>query len=127
MEGVAFAVASDIEARWRPLTAAEVAVANTLLDDAADMIRNRWPDIDTRLEDGSVTYATVIRISVGMVRRAMINGDAEGIETQSQTTGPFSVSNKYANPNGNLYLSADDIRILDGLGFTPHAQMGWLA
>lgn len=127
MDGVAFATTNDIEDRWRPLTATESTVAETLLDDASDMIRARWSDIDARITNRSVSEQTLTRITVGMVRRAIINTDADGLESRSETTGPFGVTAKFTNPNGNLYLSADDIRALNLNGYVPTATMRWLA
>jgi hypothetical protein len=49
-----------------------------------------------------------------MVKRAMIVGEAEGLESRSQTAGVFSINDKFTNPNANLYFTAEDIRLLDG-------------
>lgn len=127
MSDVPFADVSDIEARWRPLSAAETTVADALLDDASDLIRNRFGDIDARLDSGSITEATLVRVVVGMVRRAMLSPGFEGVESLQQTTGPFSVNAKYVNPAGNLYLSADDVRALTLNGYTTQVKVGWLA
>lgn len=122
-----FATHTDVEARWRPLSAAEDAVADLLAQDASDMIRERWADIDQRITSGAIAADTLTRIVAQMVKRAMINGDSEGLESRAQTAGPFSVSDKFSNPNGNLYLSAADITLLDGLGWTSRSRVGWLA
>ena len=124
---VPYADVIDVEARWRPLSSAESQVAETLLDDASDMIRVRWPDMDARLQDGGVQQTTLVRVVSGMVRRAMMNRDVEGVTQMQQTTGPFSDGATFANPNNNLYLTADDIRALDVAGFSSRSRMGWLA
>ena len=121
-----FANTSDVELRWRSLSTSEQPIAETLIDDASDMIRVRWPDIDSRVAGGSVSTTTMVRIVAGMVRRAMMNRDSEGVTQQQQTAGPFSQGATYSNPNNNLYLSADDIRQLDPAGFAPRVKMGWL-
>jgi hypothetical protein len=110
----AFATSDDVESRWRPLTDDEKAIANTLLDDASDMIRTRWADVDDRISAGSLTEDSVLRVVAGMVKRAMINGATEGVDSMAQGAGPFSQNLKYSNPNGNLYLTREDIRLLDG-------------
>lgn len=121
----AFATPADVEARWRPLTSAETAVAETLLDDASGMVRSRWPDVDLRLSSGDLLASTVVRVVANMVKRAMIVGAAEGVESQSQGAGPWSITQKFSNPNGNLFLSAEDVRALEANG-TRRAYVGWL-
>lgn len=124
---VAFATHEDVEARWRPLSDAEDAVADRLAMDASDMIRERWPDVDDRITAGSLTADGLTRIVAQMVKRAMIVGDALGLESRAQTAGPFSVSDKFSNPTGNLYLTNADILYLDGVGYSSQVRMGWLA
>lgn len=109
-----YATPSDVAARWRPLTSDQEAVAAVLIEDASSMIRSRWPQVDARLAAGTLTDADVTRVVAGMVKRAMLNGAAEGVESQSQTAGPFAVTHRYANPSANLYFSAEDVRLFDG-------------
>lgn len=122
----AFATVLDVAARWRPLSSAEEAIVLTLLDDASDIVRVRYPSIDADLASGVVSSATTTRIVAGMVRRAMINRDTEGITQGSEMVGPFQRSASYANPNGNLYLSNDDLLALDPAGYGGRVTMGWL-
>lgn len=122
-----FATYTDVEARWRPLSAAEEAIADQLAVDASDMIRERWTDIDARIANGAVPASSVTRVVAYMVKRAMLVGDAEGLESQQQTAGPFSVNNKYTNPNGNLYFTAADVLVFEPEGSVPTARVGWLA
>lgn len=108
-----FATYQDVEARWRPLASAEEQDRVTvLLGDASDMIRTRFPDIDDRLASGLARTETLVRIAAGMVKRALLIGEHEGVESSSDTAGPFVRTQSYANPSGNLYLSSDDIRTL---------------
>lgn len=109
-----FATAEDVAARWRTLTSEEVVTANVLAEDASDMIRSRWTDVDARLASGALRPASLRRIVANMVKRAMIVGASEGLESRAQTSGPFSLSDKFTNPNANLYFTAEDIRLLDG-------------
>lgn len=122
-----FATHTDVEARWRPLSDAEDAIADQLAIDASDMIRERWSDIDTRITNGVMSADSVKRVVAYMVKRAMIVGDAEGLESQSQTAGPFAVSNKFSNPNGNLYFTAAEVLVFEPEGSISKVRMGWLA
>ena len=120
-----FATAEDVQARWRPLTDAEYLVADTLTADASDMIRVRWPDVDDRITAGSLDADSVLRVVANMVRRSMLVGDNEGWESRNESAGPFSHGGKLANPNGNLYFTADEIRLFDG-SYTRRSLVGWL-
>lgn len=122
-----FATSADVALRWRPLTPSEDAVAGVLVDDASDMIRSRWSDVDARIASGALSQASVVRVVAGMVKRAMIAADAAGIEQRSQGAGPFSVSEKYANPSGNLYFTAEDLRLFEPEEYAKRAHVGWLA
>ncbi len=114
MVSTPFATATDVADRWRTLTSDEATIADTLAADASDMIRTRWPDVDDRIASGLLTELSLVRVVATMVKRAMIVGDREGLESRSQGAGPFNVSDKFANPNANLYFTAEDVRLFDG-------------
>lgn len=119
---------TDVEARWRPLTSSERTIAETLIGDSIDILLTRWPSLEGHVDSGSVRNATVVRVVANMVRRAMLNRDAEGVSQIQDTTGPFSQGVTYANPNNNLYLSADEVAIFDLLcPSAPRMRNGWLA
>lgn len=122
-----FATFEDVQARWRTLSSDEETVANTLAADASDMIRTRWADVDARITSGALDADSVKRVVANMVKRAMIVGDSVGLESRSQTAGPFGVSDKYANPNANLYFTADDLRLFEPQEYAKRAVVGWLA
>ena len=114
MADTPFATAADVAARWRTLTSDEQTTADTLAADASDMIRARWPDVDDRIAAGTLTALSLTRVVANMVKRAMIVGDNGGLESRTEGTGPFSYSDKFTNPNANLYFTAEDVRLLDG-------------
>lgn len=120
-----FATPDDIESRWRPLSADEMALASTLIDDASDVVRSRWPDIDDRIALGALPSARATRVVASMVKRAMMNRDSEGVTQAQQGTGPFTQSLTYSNPTGNLYLTGDEIKALSPNGFIGVRQ-AWL-
>lgn len=120
-----FADSGDLQARWRTLTSDEIDRADVLLGDASNMVRERWPDVDARIEAGALMADTALRIVVSMVKRAMIAPDDDGVESKGVTTGPFGNTVKYSNPDGDLYFRAADVTALDGYD-RPTARMGWL-
>jgi hypothetical protein len=124
---VALASVEDVAIRWRPLTSEEMIIVETLLEDASDMVRVRFPNVDADILAGTVRAATAVRVVAGMVRRAMMNRDNEGITQGAETVGPFSVSHSYANPSGNLYLSKDDILAFEPDGYSTRVLQAWLA
>lgn len=124
---VPFATYADVEARWRTLTSAEQTVATTLLADASDMVRTRWTDVDARIASGSLDAESVKRVVANMVKRAMDRPVPDGFETFNQTSGPFSVGGKVANPNGNLFFTAEDLRLFEPEQYAKRAVVGWLA
>lgn len=110
-----FALVSDIEARWRSLSDTEKTRAHVLLDDASALIRAERPTIDALILAGTVGETVPRMISVAMVKRAMVGGeDAQGVQSQQQTAGPFSQQFTFTNPSGDLYLTRAEKRLLSG-------------
>lgn len=107
-----FASTSDLEDRWRILSADETARATVLLTDASQMLLDE--DTQGRLSSLTEPTPTVIRVVCAMVRRAMASPVSIGpdISNLQQTTGPFSQGVTYANPSGDLYLSKAERRTL---------------
>ena len=118
-----FATAQDLSARWRKLSDAETTTAEVLLADASDKIRNR---VSRAGDDGwcAANARTLTRICCSMVKRSMqqsSTGMPEGVSQSSTTTGPFTDGYTWSNPDGNLYLTAEELRdlgISEGRAFT---------
>lgn len=112
----AFATAADLEVRWRPLTAAEALVADARLVDASAVIRLEAPTIDDRIAADEIDAALPRLVACEMVKRSMLSGlTGAGVAQTQQTAGPFSQSQTFANPTGNLYLTKQERRLL-GVG-----------
>lgn len=112
---VSYATPSDLEARWRPLADSEGGRAQTLLEDASQMIRDRWPGVDQRVAEGWLSANTLKRIVCAMVKRAMLTPGGDGVTQVSEAAGPWNLSQTFANPSGNLYLGKDEIAALSGV------------
>lgn len=121
-----WATPNDVAARWRPLSTSETETAAALLEDATDLIVSSFPDIDGRLDAGLITTSTLRRVTCSMVKRAMIGLGSDGVSAQSQGAGPFSLQQTFANPTGNLYLTADERASLSGDSADGTSRMGWL-
>ena len=115
----AFATHEDVADRWRPLTAAEAVLADTLCWDASALLRARFPGIDASIAAGTPSADVVMMVCAGMVRRALI-APSDGVSQQSETAGPFSQSQSYSNPMRNVFLTAADETLI--LGYRPKAM-----
>lgn len=108
-----FANVSDVELRWRPLSAEEGSRVGVLLEDASALIRATNPAIDARITAGTMDPAVPCMVAVAVVKRAMIGGDdTAGVNSQMNVAGPFSQQITYANPSGDLYLTRAEKRLI---------------
>lgn len=111
----AFATFTDVEARGLVIPAEQQGVADQLCEDASDIIRSRWDDVDARIASGALRAESVTRVVATMVKRAMERAAPEGVQTASQASGPFSLSQTYlAAASERLYLTGEDKRLFDG-------------
>ena len=103
-----WATATDVISRWVGETPAPTeAVATTWIGDAETLIRFEYPDLQTRIDDVTVTLDRVVLVVARMVIRALRNPD----NVRQQQTGPFGTTYAGDNPGG-LYLSDDDRKLL---------------
>jgi hypothetical protein len=114
-----FADPGDVAARWRPLTDLESVTAQALLDDASALIRAEYPGIDGQIASGAVSAQVVLAVTAGIVKRALI-APADGVSQQSETVGPYSHSQSFSNPLGNVFLTAADRVLIEG--YRPRAM-----
>lgn len=105
---MAYATIEDVEALWRALDAAERARAERLLEFASQMILDEVPGAEDR------PAATLRRVVSSMVVRAMQTPQGPALESLQEGAGPFQRSVRYANPTGDLFLSAAEKRALRG-------------
>lgn len=123
---MAYATVADLEARWRELTDVEATQAETMLSDAA-LIIDAFTTIDPE-DEAALDRAKYV--SCAMVERAMMAAasDGFGVNNMSATMGPFTQQVTYANPNGDLYLTSTEKKLL-GIGASFITQLrpviGW--
>jgi hypothetical protein len=103
-----FATTDDLADRWRPLTAAELTPADTLLGSASRLVRSRIPDLDARIAAGTLDPLLVTDVVCEVVRRAL-TVRLTGASQSSVSVGQVSESFTYSNPQSNLYLTADEL------------------
>jgi hypothetical protein len=106
-----FAIPEDVEDIWRPLTEQETRIAENLLGRASRMVRRRFSTIDARIASGDLDPKDAADVVSAMVKRAMLTAD--GVTQRTQTGGPFSDTEVFANPMGNLFFTNEDLSALE--------------
>lgn len=99
------AKASDLAARWRPLTDQEAANAAVFLDDAWALLVGRRPMLPTWVAAGLVDPANVTRVLCSIVLRVLKNPDgfvSESIDDWSGSRNPLAA-------DGGLRVTADEL------------------
>lgn len=103
----ALADADDVQAIWRPLTDAELAVVLGQVRFASAIVRRRVPSVDARLAAGTLDADLVRGVVASMVKRALLNPD-QNIEVAIDDMR----LKKSDAVSGELYLSDDELALL---------------
>ena len=125
-----FADWEDLQRHWPQVPADAAEEATNKLDEASVEIRGLYPNIDRRLAAGTITADALRLVTVRVVKRALDAPAAgAGVGQITNTTGPFSQALHFTNPDGNIYLSKADRRLLEGgrrtgQAFTVHPNPG---
>ena len=106
-----FAQVGDLEARWHALTGDERTRAETLLQDASDLIRTTCPPMGQRQAGHVEAHRLHGRQTSHAGRPRHV-----GRDPVTQTAGSYSESLSYANPAGDLYLTTSEKEALGGDG-----------
>lgn len=114
-----FATVSDYNARAvEPVTdEEEIRIVNTKLEDATAKIASELAaaGISVRAYMQSEIYRRILcSVTCAMVDRAMMT-ILPGLKSRQQTAGPYSYTDSFANPTGDLYLLASERKSL-GIG-----------
>lgn len=106
---MAFAEVSDVEARWRTLSATEEIQAGILLEDASAML-SRLVQVD----ESDAEQAGLLKVvCANMVVRRMASSAAPiGTDQSSITAGPYSQTYRFAAPSGDMYITKAERRLL---------------
>jgi len=107
---MAFALVSDIEARWRDLSTVEESRASVLIDDASAMLSS-LVTVDAQDEKQAALLKTVC---CSMVIRCMsaTQADTFGVSNASMTAGSYTQQWTYSNPSGDMYLTKLEKKLL---------------
>jgi hypothetical protein len=98
-------VTADIEARWRPLTAAERDVAQAFIDDSWAVALTQVPGIEARMAAGTLSVDIVVKVVSAMVLRILKNPDG----LRSWSVDDASFTRDQALSAGLLYLADTEL------------------
>lgn len=114
--GASYATLDQLKSHWPALPASREVEATQKLHEASVEVRALYPDIDSRLGTGSLDADVPTLVVCRMVKRAMDSaaevGGYQGVESIQGTTGPYSQTLKFTNPDGAIYLSKADKNLL---------------
>ena len=125
-----FATVDDLRARWTtmPQGLSNDAV-QAQLDDAGLRLSTMFPKIPEHPEG---KLANVLRMVVcAMVRRALLPAEMEGVDSFTDTQGPFSTTMKYRNPTGDVFITRQERDMIEAAlgaahtGFVNVSAEGW--
>lgn len=106
---VAFATDQDLGLRWADAPVGPAVGA--LLEDASAWLRASFPAIP---ETPSPNLAAVLRLVVcAMVKRALLAGEHDHLDSHNLSAGPFTENRSYRNSEGNLFLTKAERDMLD--------------
>lgn len=114
-----YSTLADLKLHWPALPVADEAEASQKIHEASIEVRGNYPDLDYRLTlpltDGGMDPEIPKLVVNRMVKRAMdVDTDAmsQGFESVQFGAGPFQIGGKVHNPDGAVYMSAADKRLL---------------
>ncbi|OBK92379.1 hypothetical protein A5646_03500 [Mycobacterium sp. 1245499.0] len=111
----AYATLADLEARYTGQI--DPTTAETLLDDASFWLGVWVPGLDAAVTTSSDVATAAKLLVVAMVKRALAAQavDVPGVQSITNSGGPFNQSITYRNPEGNLYLYANELESITSL------------
>lgn len=108
-----FATVQDLEAEWRPLSPDETEAAERRLSTSSLLIRRLKPSIDDEIADDEVLREVLTFVVCDMVKNSMTKTEVpHGVSQFTNSTGPFSQSMQFSNPEENLYFKKMHRRLL---------------
>ncbi len=126
-----YATITDLQTLWRPLTAAELARAEALLEAVTARLNNEAEKVGKNLplmvQADENLAETAKSVTVDIVARALMTStDQEPMTQYSQSALGYSVSGTFLVPGGGLFIKTNELIAL-GLkrprygGFDPYA------
>lgn len=99
------AAISDVEARFRSLTPAELVNAEAYLDDAWWLLLGRLPNLEANMVAGLVSAGNVVRVVANMVVRILRNPDGKSEESIDD----YRYRRDALLASGSLHVTPDEL------------------
>jgi len=118
------ATTGDIEARWRSLTSAETAIADTRLDDAWRKLKRDIPDLEARMVGDDDLTADVIRVLADAVIRLLRSALTDGLKrrTVAVDDGSATYERDTEYDRAALYFTEAELADLAATPTAPRAR-----
>lgn len=108
-----FATVEDLQRRWRVLDVGEQERAAVLLQDATQMLAAEFLIAERQIDLEDEILAGNLRVvCCSVVKRVMASGAGGDFTQISATAGSFNEQYTLANPSGDMYLTANERRVL---------------
>ena len=108
---MAWATPQDVLDRWvgsgSPTDTDQI---SALIADAEAVVLAEFPKIQDRIDADLLPASTVVMVVCRMVSRILRN--PEGLTYWQQTTGPFGQARNYGSNGSDLWLTADERKLL---------------
>lgn len=114
-----YATPADLTTRWPSLTAPENTV-ELLIEDASLMLDAQYPGFRDAVDADPELASRAQIVVCSMVKRGLLT-TTPGVTQESTSTGPYNHSVTYANPSGNLFVTAAEDALIRG--YQPRALM----
>lgn len=112
------AFVNDIEERWVPLSAQLTINAQSLLDDAWAILKNRVPDLEDRILAGTQDPQLVIAVECSMVLRVLKNPDGK----RQEAVDDYSWTRDSALSAGAMYVTPEELRLITDIGTSTRSK-----
>lgn len=112
---MAFAIIDDLKDRWPSLPVESEAQATQLIADASIWLRAWFPGVEAAATSNADLAAALTMVTCSIVKRAMINGDREGLTSYGETIDAYQEQVVFRNPDGNLYVTKAERELISGL------------
>lgn len=103
-----FAISTDVESAWRPLTGEELAVVDFYLTYISAVIRSKVPGVDDRIIAGTLDATLAKSIAVAAVLRYLRNPEGK----RQEQIEDYSYTRDSALSAGMLYLTDEELILL---------------
>lgn len=108
---MSWATPQDIVDRWVGSGApTDIDLVQALINDAETVILAEYPLIQNRIDSNKLALTTVVMVVSRMAMRVLRN--PEGLTYWQQQTGPFGQARNFGTGNADLWMSADEIKLL---------------